>query len=914
MRISYSFIAALLFVISGTVANATIWTVQVVDYQFMDDPIAVYVGDTIHWEWNEGTHTTTSTTVPAGAASWNADINSSQTFYEYVVTVAGTYEYHCLFHSSMIGSFEALVVPCSFVSEITSVAPLCPNSSDTLWALPAGAAYQWFKGGAELPGATNQYLVVTTADVGFQFSVEVTLDSCTDESDPVTIGSLIFDAPVVMSMGDSWMVGDTINVCDGGSVTLSLMSPYDTNIQWYDLSGAITGATLTELTVNTTGTYTVTAAPSACPDYLQSADVEFNVNAPIVIAITQTDDTTLSVSTTGLAYQWYLDGNPITGATDSVLHPEESGVYTVAAISDNGCTALSDPFIFIPAGCPFNAEVSPINLVLCPNATDTLFASPANGIYQWYKNGALIPGATNPFYMVDNNDAPYYFSVAVTIDGCTDTSAQVLVDAAAFLPPVVENTDPNWVDGNGNLHICAGDTVVLTLLPPYNTNIQWFNDGTPIPGATSTVLNVISTGYYTVHAAPSQCPDFMQNLAVTIPIIVHVPVIPVLVLSNDTIFANPMTPPYQWFLNGDVIAGETNYWIVPTTPGLYNAVMTATDQCSAISGPIAFGLVDTCAWEPTISPNSLTLCPNTTDVLTVTPVGAGYQWYRNGLPIGGAMFQNYTVHANTDGGDVFTVIVVMDGCIDTSAAVPITTLTFPPIEIIAAATGWEDANGNINVCDGETFTLSIDNPYDTNIEWFNNGNVITGADNQTLSVTQSGIYTVNAAPAQCPDYTQSPTEATSVIFHALPIVTITLENDTLFASPAADTGYHWYLNGNIIAGATNDWYVPSGEGSYMALLNDENQCSDESNTITITGINDLAATTFNIYPNPVKDELVISYSGSDVLQYRIYDVAGKVIAQGTCQRRILTDNLSTGAYLLSITDKQREMKQVFLKE
>ncbi len=45
--------------------------------------------------------------------------------------------------------------------------------------------------------------------------------------------------------------------------------------------------------------------------------------------------------------QWYLDGQKIEGATDSVITPVETGYYTVQAIDSNGCvTGMSDPYLF----------------------------------------------------------------------------------------------------------------------------------------------------------------------------------------------------------------------------------------------------------------------------------------------------------------------------------------------------------------------------------------------------------------------------------------------------------------------------------------------------------------------------------------------------------------------------------------
>ena len=75
--------------------------VSVEDFEFDPAFITVNLGDTVFWMWDEGNHTTTSTSIPAGAASWDSPINSSNLFYIYVPTVAGTYNYICQPHSVM---------------------------------------------------------------------------------------------------------------------------------------------------------------------------------------------------------------------------------------------------------------------------------------------------------------------------------------------------------------------------------------------------------------------------------------------------------------------------------------------------------------------------------------------------------------------------------------------------------------------------------------------------------------------------------------------------------------------------------------------------------------------------------------------------------------------------------------------
>jgi plastocyanin len=103
---SLLFLLVMIFSLSGF---STKWVVTVQNFQFTPSSLpSVSLGDTIRWEWINGTHTTTSTSVPAGAATWDNAIDVNNTFFEYPVTVLGTYNYECMHHpAQMQGSFVA---------------------------------------------------------------------------------------------------------------------------------------------------------------------------------------------------------------------------------------------------------------------------------------------------------------------------------------------------------------------------------------------------------------------------------------------------------------------------------------------------------------------------------------------------------------------------------------------------------------------------------------------------------------------------------------------------------------------------------------------------------------------------------------------------------------------------------------
>lgn len=81
-------------------AHATTHVVTVSNFQFSPATVNAVVGDTIKWVWSNGFHTTTSLTIPAGAASWSAPIQSAGETFSYELTVAGTYNYWCAIHTT----------------------------------------------------------------------------------------------------------------------------------------------------------------------------------------------------------------------------------------------------------------------------------------------------------------------------------------------------------------------------------------------------------------------------------------------------------------------------------------------------------------------------------------------------------------------------------------------------------------------------------------------------------------------------------------------------------------------------------------------------------------------------------------------------------------------------------------------
>lgn len=249
------------------------------------------------------------------------------------------------------------------------------------------------------------------------------------------------------------------------------------------------------------------------------------------------------------------------------------------------------------AQCSFTPTVTPANLILCPQAQDTLRTQTYDA-YQWYKDGQPIAGATQPFYVVEQfRDAGSQFSVEATLGGCTEQSAQVLVDGWVFAGLTVMSsgdfaTDPN----DGHPIICDSsalhprDTVVFEVMQPYTTNVQWFRNNVLLPGATQPELRVTDAGTYEVEGAPAVCTSFRQR---SLPLDVELrrPQSPVVALTSGQLVGTPPSGvtyrAWQWFRDSVAVAGATNPALVPPGPGAYR-VQGDDGFCWAVSASFRF--------------------------------------------------------------------------------------------------------------------------------------------------------------------------------------------------------------------------------------------------------------------------------------------------------------------------------------
>ncbi len=198
------------------------------------------------------------------------------------------------------------------------------------------------------------------------------------------------------------------------------------------------------------------------------------------------------------------------------------------------------------------------------------------------------------------------------------------------------------------------------------------------------------------------------------------------------------------------------------------------------------------------------------------------------------------------------------------------------------------------VCKAD-FTLSAPSGFDT-YQW-NDG---TSTANRTI--TAPGTYWV-ASNDIC-----SPRVDTFIIAgvgFSAPVITANVHE--LTTTPTYNT-YQWLLDGATITGATTNSHTALKNGNYQVIVTSADGCTDTSSVKAITDITATAITSLSIsaaqvsvYPNPATTVLYISAPAA--VDIALSSIDGRIVKQLQQINTVDIQDLSTGIYLLQITDK-----------
>lgn len=384
---------------------------------------------------------------------------------------------------------------------------------------PVALAYQWFADGQPLAGETADTLVVTGEMVGAEVTVQVTgsrpgYTSATADSPGVVIVSNALSVGVPTIAGEP-EAGETLTADPGEWGP----APVELAYQWFADDDAILGATSTELVLSQAevGRMISVVVTGSKPGYTtesaRSAPVGPVTGAPLLElvpgVVTVSGEARVGESLTAdpgewgpapvaLAYQWYVDGVAVAGATETVFAPRPGDVGAEVVVAVTGTKPGYNPAVrqasggvvepgVLDSSTPVISGEVEVGAVLTASAGEW-GPSPVDLAYQWYADGALIDGATAETWEVAPATVGAMISVVVTGSKPGYTSGSRESDAVG--PVALGSIVAAEVTVSGVPRV--GEPLVASTDPwgpaPVELTYQWMRDDVPIEGATDSTF------------------------------------------------------------------------------------------------------------------------------------------------------------------------------------------------------------------------------------------------------------------------------------------------------------------------------------------------------------------------------------------------------------------------------------------
>ncbi len=635
--------------------------------------------------------------------------------------------------------------------------------------------------------ATMNMTGVTGGFSNFQYRCVVTNACGTVTSNPATlIVNGIPATPTITASGAT-------TFCQGGSVTLT-----SSNILGNTWS---TGETTREITVSSSGTYTVFTTAGVCQS-ATSAGTTVNVTSLPIITLGNTSNPTTCSGTNGFVQ---INGTGTgtlswTGTTNGSLanFPLGTFVSNLGAGNynftfNNGCTSntlsvsLSDP----------NGPATPTitaggATTICSGQSVTLTASATTGTYLWSN------GQTTQSISASNAGS---YSVTINVGGCTASSTATTV----IVNPIPSSLQ---INGDGPLTFCQGDQVTLTATP--GNGYLWST------GATTQSITVSTAGNYTVQQVMNGC---VSSASATSQVIVNpIPSIslglttnPSACLVSDGSIVVSGTGTGNLNVNGNI---TPNFNLGSAITGLAAGNYNISFDNGCISNTLSATLSDPGVVTPTISSDlGNSVCIG--QVVTLTSSSATGNTWSTG---------ETTQSIQVSNAGSYSVTAVNAGCSASSTNFVLTVNPLPAIPTISAG-------GATTFCEGGSVTLMSSSVF---------GNLwSTGETSQSITVTSGASYSLTVTENGCSSsssatvVTVNPAPTTPIITSAGSLTICAGETVTLTSS--AVNNITWSTN------ETTQSITTGAAGTYTVSVT-ENGCSSTSAPTTVV-VNQLVVPT-----------------------------------------------------------------------
>lgn len=758
-----------------------------------------------------------NTTLTASATSDNDGVityewsNSLGSNAAATVSAAGTYTVTAtstLNNCTKTATASATVTennPTAFtVSAITGTNSICKNGTTTLTANPETEesgytyTYQWYKGNQAIGGATNSTYTTSALTETTTYTVKVkaqrTVDGATCPSSNEE-ASAPFEVKVTQPITKTISNG-TQTVCAGVDITPMVIThngvlgtpenmPSGVSLSENTISGAPSEAGTFNIRIPMT-----TSPLTTCGKDTLTAVITVNAlpNAPVVEVVGNV--ATITNPQEGVTYTW---DNSTTG-TSTTYAAGAAATHTVTA--KNNTTGCEKSAAFPVHDIASSISLDNLDIAYCADKLSTDAAKkvftatptpPGTYTYTWKVDGNVQASNSNMMTYTFSDATTNTHTISVSVAGANTSGTS---NVTVYPLPTI-----TVASGDVSQDICKGAPIANVTFTT--------NNGTPAIEGTANGLtlnsNVLSGTPtadcdFNIEVSSSQgCTAATQAIQITRKDTATLTVngdknrsvckgssLTITFNSNAQLSASQI--PAGMSFDDNTLSGT------PIATGNYTITTANLNSCGTktITGTVTVKDLPTVSISTTDSKTAI--CKNENITLTATAGLNSYTWSNAGS-------STNTQQVNPQSTTTYTV-TVSDGSCTNTASKTITVNELPTVTI----------TGNDEMCagaTGNTLTANVSPTATYNYQWMKGGADITGANNSTLNITESGNYTVAATNTAtgCSNTSsaktvtvQNPT-ITSVSISAAPGTSICEgSSTTLTASPYGANGavsYSW---------------------------------------------------------------------------------------------------------------------------
>ena len=567
----------------------------------------------------------------------------------------------------------------------------------------------------------------------------------------------------------------------------------------------------------------------------------------------------LAVTASGtapLAYQWFRNGQPVSGAqsasyAEPSASPGDAGSYFVRVTNPIGTVDSTVVTVNVTEFAPpvITAQPQPLTLSVGEQLSMAVAASGAGTLsYQWYKDGVALAGQTEESLRILSASPTHAGTYKVRVSnayGSVDSLSAVVtvITEVAVAPTIVSQPASKRAAAGGTVNF----EVVATGTAPFA--YQWFRNGSPLYGETSSELIIPNIGAELNGSAYKVVVTNAGGSASSGGAILTVLVPPsiarqpssvtlehgaALSLSVEANGSNPLT--YQWFKNGQAIPGATSstFSIASVSEGDAGTfTVTVKNEVGSVGSSASVVTITPQGKAPEIvsHPRDVVVGEGKGFSLTVVANGTEpmqYQWMKDGQALSGQTSLVLEVAAAklSDAGS-YSLRILNEHGFASSGSARVTVLSLP--EIVAHP---RDVTARL----GTAFRLEVaaSGGGSLQYQWLKDGVEIAAAVEAIYQVSSMQAIHAGRYQVRVSNLAGSVVSEEAVVASAVsPYITRQPSNQTVSEGRELRLSFEadgtrpflveWLRNGTVVSsGAETEFLIPAAQksdaGTYVARV------------------------------------------------------------------------------------------------